>query len=470
MVDLVGSVTNIAKIALKIRDLVATVKRNREVCREIGDRASRLSDLLSWLKNNTGIIEHEKMRPTLIALEKILAQALDLVTACQEDRTIISKVFKADDLCKKLDRVNEGITHRIVDANFAMKCVEAVTIRLVFPTPQEGGTVTESGSINICVGINIDAALSSSRFRIFSLSELKCATNNFSENSIIGKTAHATVYKGEFSDGVVVAIKRFDDPATQALVFRVRLQHENVVQCVGYCHEDSHDMVVEDYTPNGTLSDIINGLSEQLDWSSALRIIRGVAKGIAYLHFNRVIHLNLNPANIVFDPDMNPKICDFENSKILNQDATEQETPELVGTLGYIPPEYIVNGIISLKGDVFSFGVLLLYTINRMIKAELDKHPIIWAWEEREAQRMRVLLEPSLLDERQLRELERFIEIGLLCAQEVVNERPTMENVLEMLNGEENIPSPKKPGFVKDTKTRSDHTECATTDLGSSPR
>lgn len=467
MVDPVGSVINIVDIALKIKAAVDNVKKNRKVCREIRDRTKRLGDFLSWL-NSEGVTEHPAMRPTLIALEENLAQALDLVTACQEDRTIISKVFKANDLCKQLDLVNKGISDRIVEATFVMTGAELVTIRLLFSTRQEEATDAETGSINIFVGINMDAALPSPRFRIFSLSELKCATNNFSENSIIGKDGHATIYKGEFSNGLVVAIKRFDDPATQALVFRVQLQHKNVVHCVGYCHEDSQDMVVEEYTPNGTLSDIINGLSEQLDWSSTLKIIRGIAEGVAYLHLNHVIHLDLKPGNIVFDPDMNPKICDFENSKILNQDVTEQETPELVGTLGYIPPEYIVNGIISMKSDVFSFGVLLLYTINRMIKYELETHPIVWAWEMRQDRRMKELLEPSSLGECQLKEVERFIEIGLLCTQEVPEVRPSMAHVLEMLNGKENIKDPTKPGFAKDIKARSDHTDCATTDPGSS--
>uniref|UniRef100_A0ACD5TZR3 Uncharacterized protein n=1 Tax=Avena sativa TaxID=4498 RepID=A0ACD5TZR3_AVESA len=460
MVDAVGNLAKILEISLKIKAAVGTVKLNRRVCLQTRDRANRLSYILSFL-SNTDNRDHPVIRPTLIAFEEILVQALDLVTSCQE-RTFVSNLFKANDLCKKLDRVNNDISHLLLEANFALLCVPLGTIRFVGPTPQEDGTVAESGSINICVGIHMDAALSSSRFRIFSLSELKCATNNFSANSIIGKPGHATVYKGEFSDGLVVAIKRFDDPETQALVFRVQLQHGNVVHCLGYCHEDSQDMVVEEYTPNGTLSDIIKGLSEQLDWSSAFKIIRGIAEGVAYLHSNCVIHLNLKPTNIVFDPDMNPKICDFETSKILNQDVTEQETPELVGTLGYIPPEYIVDGIISLKSDVFSFGVLLLYIINRMIKAELDKHLIVWAWKVREAQRMNVLFEPLLLDECQLKQLERVMDIGLLCAQEVPTERPTMEHVLEMLKSKhykENIPTPKIPGFVKNIKTRSEQTD-----------
>lgn len=446
MVDVVGSVVRIVEIAVRINGVVETVKTNKKVCREIGDRTKRLSDILSWLDGTGMIHNYPPISPVIIAIERILAQAFDLVTACQK-RTIFTIFFRSSDLSEKLDRVNKDISDRTLDAIFAMGCVHYTTIRLVCPTLVQDAAVAESGSIN-CFE-NMEDSRASPGFTIFSLSVIDGATNNFSGNTIIRKASHATVYKGEFSDGLVVAIKRFDDHATEARVLPVRLEHENVVRCVGYCHEARQDMVVEEYMPNGPLSEIINGLSEKLDWSSALMIIRGVAKGVAYLHSNRVIHLDLKPDNIVFDPDMNPKICDFENSKILNQDVTEEQTPELVGTVGYIPPEYIAHGMISLKSDVFSFGVLLLYVFNRIIqKGELDKHPIVWAWEIRESQRMNELFEPSSL----LKELEMFTEIGLLCAQELPEDRPTMALVLEMLNYKDNLPTPKKPGFVTEIR------------------
>uniref|UniRef100_A0A8R7NZN5 non-specific serine/threonine protein kinase n=1 Tax=Triticum urartu TaxID=4572 RepID=A0A8R7NZN5_TRIUA len=444
MADVLGSVATIVEIVLQIKDVVETVKKNRKVCREIADRASRLGDILSMLKDIGVIHHHPAICGVLIALKDILAEALDLVKACQE-RTTLGNVLKVYELREELNLVNRRISDRTVDAIFAVGCAQYATIRLVCSTPLQGATVAESSSINCCLGINMEAAAVSPRLRIFSISVIEGATNNFSGNNIIRKTSHVAVYKGVLSDGLEIGIKRFEDPETQARVLPVWLQHENVVRCMGYCHEASQDMVVEEYMPNGTLSEIINGLSEQLDWSSALRTIRGVAKGVSYLHFNHIIHMDLKPTNIVFGPDMNPKICDLEKAKILNQDVTQQQTSELVGTMGYIPPEYIADGIISLKSDVFSFGVLLLYTINRKIKkADLDKHPIVWAWEVRESQRMKELFEPSTL----LKELERFIEIGLLCAQEVPEDRPTMPHVLEMLNGDDNLPIPKKPGFI----------------------
>jgi hypothetical protein len=135
MVDAVGNLAKILEISLKIKAAVGTVKLNRRVCLQTRDRANRLGYILSFL-SNTDNRDHPVIRPTLIAFEEILVQALDLVTSCQE-RTFIPNLFKANDLCKKLDRVNNDISHLLLEANFALLCVPPGTIRFVGPTPQE---------------------------------------------------------------------------------------------------------------------------------------------------------------------------------------------------------------------------------------------------------------------------------------------------------------------------------------------
>ncbi|VAH12556.1 unnamed protein product [Triticum turgidum subsp. durum] len=294
-------------------------------------------------------------------------------------------------------------------------------------------------------------------FRNFSFSELKAVTKNFSE--MIGKGGSAIVYKGVLANGAEVAIKSFIvDPSQHehvvryAEVFSVLRQHENVVKFLGYCHETKiqmvpiegkcvaaerrHMFVVEEYMPNGNLSEIIDGSSRQLDWTSTFRIIRGIAQGVAHIHTKGAVHLDLKPANILLDSDMNPKICDFERSKILNQkdeDVAERVTRELAGTLGYLPPEYIADGIFSFKHDVFSFGILLLHTIS---KSGLLQDSTDWVRHALEGQDdVDGLLGPSSRDKYEVMEIQRCMDIGLQCAAKERTDRPTMWDVVAMLDG-----------------------------------
>lgn len=305
-----------------------------------------------------------------------------------------------------------------------------------------------------------------SRFRNFSSSELKAVTNNFSNQHVIGKGGSAIVYKGVLRNGAEVAIKSFcvddsqdENVARYAEVFSVLCdEHENIVRFLGYCHEVKiqmvpvegkcvaaerrHMLVVEEYMSNGTLSEIVDGSSQQLDWSTAFRIIRGIALGVAYIHTKGVIHLDLKPANILLDSDMNPKICDFERSKILNQNdeevAGERVTEEFAGTLGYLPPEYMADGIYSFKHDVFSFGILLLHTIN---KSGLLQDSTDWMGRALEGQdNVDGLLGSSSRDESELKEIKRCMDIGLHCSSKERTDRPTMWDVVGMLDGKEQPP------------------------------
>uniref|UniRef100_A0ACD5ZGK7 Uncharacterized protein n=1 Tax=Avena sativa TaxID=4498 RepID=A0ACD5ZGK7_AVESA len=300
-----------------------------------------------------------------------------------------------------------------------------------------------------------------SRFRNFSSSELKVVTNNFSNQRVIGKGGSAIVYKGVLN-GSEVAIKSFcvddsqdENVARYAEVFSVLREHENIVRFLGYCHEVKiqmvpvegkcvaaerrHMLVVEEYMSNGTLSEVVDGSSQQLDWSTVFQIIRGIAEGVAYIHTKGAVHLDLKPANILLDSKMNPKICDFERSKILNQNdeevTGERVTKEFAGTLGYLPPEYMADGIYSFKHDVFSFGILLLHTIN---KSGLLQDSTDWIGRALEGEEdVEGLLGSSSRDDSELKEIKRCMDIGLQCSAKERADRPTMWDVVDMLDGKE---------------------------------
>ncbi|PUZ45746.1 hypothetical protein GQ55_8G249700 [Panicum hallii var. hallii] len=320
-----------------------------------------------------------------------------------------------------------------------------------------------------------DAATAKTRFTIFSLSKLEEATDNFLEDNIIGRGAFATVYRGVLHDGLVVAIKKIQYPyqlsrkhICDKLTHVSKLEHKNIVQLLGYGHgvlettERFQDkkgsgfeddlFLVEEYMPNGSLDNIIQG--SQLDWSSRLLLIQGIAHGLHYLHEQQFVHLDLKPNNVLIDSGMNPKITDFGRARMLGQGdgATIRDTDYLLaGTMGYMPPEYIMEGIVSKMYDVYSFGVILLETISGMCgsKPTRRQSSIAWAWVAREAGRMEGLLDPSLCFESQLHEARRCLEIGLLCTQSDRADRPSMLDVVEMLDTEKELPTPKQPKYTK---------------------
>uniref|UniRef100_A0A0E0RFK6 Protein kinase domain-containing protein n=1 Tax=Oryza rufipogon TaxID=4529 RepID=A0A0E0RFK6_ORYRU len=224
------------------------------------------------------------------------------------------------------------------------------------------------------------------------------------------------------------------------------LEHKNIVTLLGYCDENrGFDMSNENITKG-----IVGG---QLDWSSRFRIIQGITQGIIYLHTHSgkptIVHLDIKPDNILLDSDMNPKIGDFGLAKELKDDEINARVR---GTLGYMPPEYIVEGVISVKNDVYGFGVTLLETISGMSDSGRDachQASIEWAWNLRLSGGIHKLFDPSLCDESQLKEIKRCVEIGLLCTQNKPSDRPTMPDVLEMLQGKKKVPTPKQPGYIK---------------------
>ncbi|XP_016701534.2 cysteine-rich receptor-like protein kinase 18 isoform X2 [Gossypium hirsutum] len=216
----------------------------------------------------------------------------------------------------------------------------------------------------------------SQEFPSIQLNILQAATNNFCDENKLGQGGFGPVYKGTLADGKEIAVKRLSRTSGQGLLeFKnevmliAKLQHRNLVRLLGCCLEKNEKLLVYEFMPNKSLDMFLfdSSLPAQLVWQKRFNIIKGTARGIMYLHEDsrlRIIHRDLKASNVLLDHEMNPKISDFGMAKIFGRDQNEANTNRVVGTYGYMAPEYAMEGLFSVKSDVFSFGVLLLEIIS----------------------------------------------------------------------------------------------------------
>ncbi|KAG6755914.1 hypothetical protein POTOM_039322 [Populus tomentosa] len=314
-------------------------------------------------------------------------------------------------------------------------------------------------------GTELQVNSTSTELEYFRLSTVTAATNNFSPANKLGQGGFGSVYKGLLANGKEVAIKRLSRSSGQGteefkneVMVIARLQHRNLVKLLGYCTQDGEQMLIYEYLTNKSLDSFLFDESRRLllDWRNRFDIIVGIARGILYLHQDsrlRIIHRDLKCSNILLDAEMNPKISDFGMAKIFEGNQTEDRTRRVVGTYGYMSPEYAVFGNFSVKSDVFSFGVMLLEIVsgkknNRFYQQNPPLTLIGYVWELWREDKALEIVDPSLKELYHPRETLKCIHIGLLCVQEDAADRPSMLAVVFMLSNETEIPSPKQPAFL----------------------
>ncbi|XP_047336344.1 cysteine-rich receptor-like protein kinase 44 [Impatiens glandulifera] len=296
---------------------------------------------------------------------------------------------------------------------------------------------------------------------------IQTATNNFSKDNKLGEGGFGMVYKGIFINGQDIAVKRLSLMSRQGtrefkneVLLVAKLQHRNLVKLLGFCLEGGEKMLIYEYVPNRSLDyylfDPIH--REKLNWTTRYKIIKGIARGLLYLHEDsqlRVIHRDLKASNVLLDADMNTKISDFGMARICVADQSQGNTNRIVGTYGYMSPEYAMHGQFSVKSDAFSFGVLILEIISgKKVSSNFQHLDCIgllnYAWKLWSNGIPLEFVDNALGESYSKKEIIRCMHIGLLCVQEDPEARLSMIDVVLMLNNDDSLspPSPRQPVSV----------------------
>ncbi|KAE8725669.1 Receptor-like cytosolic serine/threonine-protein kinase RBK1 [Hibiscus syriacus] len=299
------------------------------------------------------------------------------------------------------------------------------------------------------VGIDLMAVPKPSR-KHFTYSELAAATDHFCPGNLLGKGGHAEVYKGQLPEGQVVAVKKLmknekqeEDRANDFLSelgIIAHIDHPNAARLIGFSIDGDLHLVLQ-YSPHGSLSSVLFGSPERLDWKTRFKVAIGIADGLRYFHHDcqrRIIHRDIKASNILLTQDYEAQISDFGLAKWLPENWPHLVVHPIEGTFGYLAPEYFMHGIVNEKIDVFAFGVLLLEIITgRRAVDSARQSLVIWAKPLLERNEVRELVDPRLGDDYDPSEMKRAMLTASVCITHNASMRPNMIRVVELLKNEE---------------------------------
>ncbi|KAL2486034.1 receptor-like protein kinase 1 [Abeliophyllum distichum] len=414
---------------------------------------------------------------------------------CLNDCFCAVSIYKDNKCWKKKLPLSNGRLDTSVNVNsfLKLKKVDVPLRRPNLPTPdkpeKDRGTLILVGSVllgssvfinfmlvgAVCLGFSLIYNKKITNFlrvndaeglnlRRFTYKELAQATDGFKEE--LGRGAFGIVYKGVMPMGTqtTIAVKKLDRVAQDTeKEFRAEVNvigqthHKNLVRLLGFCDEGPHRLLVYEYMNNGTVASFLFG-DLKPNWNERTEIAIGIARGLAYLHeecSTQIIHCDIKPQNILLDEYYNARISDFGLAKLLmiNQSRT---LTNIRGTKGYVAPEWFRNTKVTVKVDVYSFGVLLLEIITCRRSVEdlefgdgEDRILSDWVWDCFHERRLDTLVENDIEALNDKKRLERFVMVGIWCIQEDSSLRPTMRNVIQMLEGilQVKVPSCPSPNF-----------------------
>ncbi|XVF35023.1 hypothetical protein REPUB_Repub18cG0109400 [Reevesia pubescens] len=314
------------------------------------------------------------------------------------------------------------------------------------------GSMVGSGlsSTSLSFGSSIVAYTGSAK--TFSASEIEKATDNFDASRIIGEGGFGRVYSGVLEDGTKVAVKvlkRDDQQGGREFLAEVemlsRLHHRNLVKLIGICTEERNRCLVYELIPNGSVESHLHGVDKEsapLEWDARIKIALGAARGLAYLHEDsspRVIHRDFKSSNILLEHDFMPKVSDFGLARTAMDEEGRHISTRVMGTFGYVAPEYAMTGHLLVKSDVYSYGVVLLELLTGRKPVDMTQPPgqenlVAWARPLLASKEgLEIIIDTSLGSDVPLDSVAKVAAIASMCVQSEVSHRPFMGEVVQAL-------------------------------------
>lgn len=290
--------------------------------------------------------------------------------------------------------------------------------------------------------------------QVFTFKQLQAATSNFNSNNVIGNGGFGSVYKGVLQDGSKVAIKQLDQASKQGeQEFRVEvdvlscLHSPYLLALIGYCADHDHRLLVYEFMPNGSLqehlySDGCPSNPPKLDWETRMRIALDAARGLEYLHEcidPPVIHRDFKSSNILLDRNYHAKVSDFGLAKLGSDKVGGHVSTRVLGTQGYVAPEYALTGHLTTKSDVYSYGVVLLELLTGRVPVDMKRPPgqgvlVSWALPQlTDREKLVQIIDPVLEGQFSMKELIQVAAIAAMCVQPEADYRPLMADVVQSL-------------------------------------
>ncbi|XP_049381870.1 probable serine/threonine-protein kinase PBL5 [Solanum stenotomum] len=363
-------------------------------------------------------------------------------TSCKEQASSIpGKLYS--DFCENKVKTTTGNSpsHVSDDQNQKHEHIKDNEREEIFDDQYLYGVISEKSECSFCGNRRPKMRL----HKDFSYKELEEATKGFSNENFLSEGGFGSVYKGYLKNGLRVAVKQHNDMSLQGdkefkseVEVLSKARHPNLVMLLGSCSEGSQKLLVYEYVCYGSLDKFLSGdIRMSLSWEKRLKIALGAARGLEYLHKHNIIHRDIRPNNILITHDHESLLGDFGLAKAAYDESQHSSGNNVVGTFGYMAPEYAASGKFSTKTDVYAFGVVLLQLITGLKNTDNcleDRSLVEWAIPLLEQKNYPRLIDKSIVDSHDFHQLFWMVELAAKCLEKDPDKRNSMEWVVKILS------------------------------------